>query len=35
MAGDAATPLLALERLEVAYGGIQAVRGIDLFVGKG
>ena len=35
MAGDAATPLLALERLEVAYGGIQAVRGIDLVVGKG
>ena len=35
MAGDAATPLLALERLEVAYGGIQAVRGIDLVVGRG
>ncbi len=35
MAGDAATPLLALEGLEVAYGGIQAVRGIDLVVGKG
>ena len=35
MTVDAATPLLALEGLEVAYGGIQAVRGIDLFVGKG
>ena len=35
MAVDAATPLLALEGLKVAYGGIQAVRGIDLFVGKG
>jgi branched-chain amino acid transport system ATP-binding protein len=35
MAGDAATPLLALEGLEVAYGGIQAVRGIDLVVGRG
>ena len=35
MAVDAATPLLALEGLEVAYGGIQAVRGIDLVVGKG
>jgi len=32
---DAATPLLALEGLRVAYGGIQAVRGIDLVVGKG
>jgi branched-chain amino acid transport system ATP-binding protein len=30
-----AQPLLALERLEVAYGGIQAVKGIDLVVGKG
>ena len=30
-----ATPLLALERLQVAYGGIQAVKGIDLTVGKG
>jgi len=28
-------PLLALSRLEVAYGGIQAVKGIDLEVGKG
>ena len=35
MAVDAATPLLALEGLQVAYGGIQAVRGIDLVVGKG
>ena len=35
MAGDAATPLLALEGLEGAYGGIQAVRGIDLVVGRG
>ena len=31
----AATPLLALERLAVAYGGIQAVKGIDLEVGDG
>ena len=35
MTVDAATPLLALEGLKVAYGGIQAVRGIDLVVGKG
>jgi branched-chain amino acid transport system ATP-binding protein len=28
-------PLLALQQLEVAYGGIQAVKGIDLEVGKG
>ena len=28
-------PLLALEGLKVAYGGIQAVKGIDLEVGKG
>ena len=28
-------PLLALTRLEVAYGGIQAVKGIDLHVGQG
>ena len=28
-------PLLALSKLEVAYGGIQAVKGIDLEVGKG
>jgi len=30
-----ATPLLALERLALAYGGIQAVKGIDLAVGAG
>ena len=30
-----AAPLLALEGLKVAYGGIQAVKGIDLVVGKG
>ena len=35
MTVDASAPLLALEGLEVAYGGIQAVRGIDLVVGKG
>ena len=28
-------PLLSLTRLEVAYGGIQAVKGIDLHVGQG
>src|SRR6187549_2890114 len=28
-------PLLALERLAVAYGGIQAVKGIDVVVGDG
>jgi branched-chain amino acid transport system ATP-binding protein len=33
MTGDA--PLLSLRKLEVAYGGIQAVKGIDLDVGKG
>jgi branched-chain amino acid transport system ATP-binding protein len=31
----AATPLLSLRKLEVAYGGIQAVKGIDLDVGRG
>jgi branched-chain amino acid transport system ATP-binding protein len=30
-----ATPLLELKKLEVAYGGIQAVKGIDLEVGEG
>jgi len=30
-----ATPLLELKKLEVAYGGIQAVKGIDLVVGEG
>ena len=34
MAPDA-PPLLALEGLKVAYGGIQAVKGIDLVVGEG
>jgi branched-chain amino acid transport system ATP-binding protein len=33
--GDSATPLLSLHKLEVAYGGIQAVKGIDLVVGEG
>ncbi|MBA3777514.1 MAG: ATP-binding cassette domain-containing protein, partial [Betaproteobacteria bacterium] len=28
-------PLLELSRLEVAYGGIQAVKGIDLHVAQG
>jgi branched-chain amino acid transport system ATP-binding protein len=32
---EAASPLLALEGLRIAYGGIQAVKGIDLVVGKG
>ena len=31
----AAIPLLALQKLEVAYGGIHAVKGIDLEVGQG
>ena len=30
-----ASPLLELARVEVAYGGIQAVKGIDLEVGEG
>ena len=30
-----AAPLLALDRLAVAYGGIQAVKGIDVVVGEG
>ena len=34
MAGDA-NALLELKQLEVAYGGIQAVKGIDLHVDKG
>jgi len=33
--GADATPLLELSRVEVAYGGIQAVKGIDLAVGHG
>jgi len=32
---DAPPPLLKLSKLEVAYGGIQAVKGIDLEVGQG
>jgi branched-chain amino acid transport system ATP-binding protein len=32
---DAGEPLLALDRLAVAYGGIQAVKGIDVVVGAG
>jgi branched-chain amino acid transport system ATP-binding protein len=32
---SAGPPLLALEGLKVGYGGIQAVKGIDLVVGKG
>ncbi len=31
----AVAPLLELSKLEVAYGGIQAVKGIDLTVGEG
>jgi branched-chain amino acid transport system ATP-binding protein len=31
----ATTPLLELAKVEVAYGGIQAVKGVDLHVGKG
>src|SRR5512147_702129 len=34
--GDAAAgALLELRKLEVAYGGIHAVKGIDLYVGEG
>ena len=32
---DAPPPLLELSKLELAYGGIQAVKGIDLEVGQG
>jgi ATPase subunit of ABC transporter with duplicated ATPase domains len=32
---DPKAPLLALERLAVSYGGIQAVKGIDIDVGDG
>jgi branched-chain amino acid transport system ATP-binding protein len=35
MTATAASPLLALDRLAVAYGGIQAVKGIDLVVASG
>ena len=31
----ARTPLLALERVAISYGGIQAVKGIDIVVGEG
>jgi branched-chain amino acid transport system ATP-binding protein len=34
-AASTATPLLELSRVEVAYGGIQAVKRIDLNVGQG
>jgi branched-chain amino acid transport system ATP-binding protein len=34
-AGAARKPLLELDRLEVAYGGIHAVKGIDLHVDEG
>ena len=34
-ADSTATPLLALDRLAVAYGGIQAVKGIDIVVADG
>jgi branched-chain amino acid transport system ATP-binding protein len=34
-AATSAEPLLSLHKLEVAYGGIHAVKGIDLEVGKG
>jgi branched-chain amino acid transport system ATP-binding protein len=33
--GDAGAPILALHKLEVAYGGIQAIKGIDLVIGYG
>ena len=35
MANDTSEPLLALRKLEVAYGGIQAVKGIDISVAQG
>ncbi len=35
MRGVNAAPLLDLAKVEVAYGGIQAVKGIDLTVGQG
>jgi branched-chain amino acid transport system ATP-binding protein len=34
-ARGADTPILALRKLEVAYGGIQAIKGIDLVIGHG
>jgi len=35
VANDTSEPLLALRKLEVAYGGIQAVKGIDISVAQG
>ena len=35
MSSVSAAPLLELKKLEVAYGGIQAVKGIDLVVAQG
>jgi branched-chain amino acid transport system ATP-binding protein len=35
MTDIARSPLLELKKLQVAYGGIQAVKGIDLHVGEG
>src|SRR3954469_23311637 len=35
MAAETDEPLLSLRKLEVAYGGIHAVKGIDLTVGDG
>jgi len=35
VADDTSEPLLALRKLEVAYGGIQAVKGIDISVAQG
>ena len=34
-AGDNPSALLELAKVEIAYGGIQAVKGIDLHVDKG
>ena len=34
-ANAASAPILALDKLEVAYGGIQAIKGIDLVIGHG
>jgi branched-chain amino acid transport system ATP-binding protein len=33
--GNGTAPILALRQLEVAYGGIQAIKGIDLVIGHG
>ena len=35
MSGGNGNALLELSRVEIAYGGIHAVKGIDLFVEKG